>query len=228
VIPEAQESLDRVVQRLGWDGAEVLLSIDGLLSIEGRNMLVRSIDRAKDADQRRRGQLDLTIGDKRTLQGEVDAGTVTLWVYACPDCGCRISDQAVKNRSWPPRCFECNGVSNSDQSLMDGRPMVPVEIPVRKLPDAFRHLDGRGVTERYIAKLARALDQQRQAVVPVRDVAFAHNARVLLRFAAARAGVDFDGGRTAVLGDGQDARVHFYADPGEGLGVEARFLDEQA
>jgi hypothetical protein len=229
VSDDLQHDVDAAVARIGVLEAEKWLAIDAW-SIRGRNALVRAIDRAKEADDRRE-QLDLTLGDRRTLQGEIDAGKVFLQVYACPDCGQRISDQTVKNRSWPPRCFECNRVDPEVQTLMDGKPMISVEIPVRKLPDAFRHVDTPSRTtlsERYIRKLVRSIDQQRQAAVPVRDVAFPHNARVLLRFAAARAGVTFEQGRVAVLGDGQDARVHFYVDPEDGLGAAANLPEPYA
>lgn len=216
-----QEALDVLVARIGSKTAEELLTVNAW-TIEGRNMLVRAIDRAKEGEARAAEQQTLTLDDRRTLQGEVDAGLVRLQVYACPDCGCRISDQTVRNRSWPPRCFECNGIDEQDQDLTDGRPMVPTEIPVRKLPDAFKHLDSAlrlGINATYIAKLVREIDSQRQATVHVRDVGFAHNARVVLRFAAARAGVYFEGGAVRVLGDGQDARVHFSVDPTEGVGA---------
>lgn len=215
-----QPTLDLIVKRMGVALATDLLSVD-VFTISGRNGLVRAIDRAKEADERIE-QIDLTLADKRTLQGEVDAGRLMLVVYMCPDCGSRIEDQLVKNRSWPPRCFECNDVPPNEQSLMDGKPMAPVDIPVRKLPDAFKHLDSslrRGIDETYLRKLARAIEQQRQAMVRVSEAGFAHNARVILRFAAARAGVDFDEGAIRVLGEGQDQRVHFYVDPAEGIGA---------
>lgn len=211
--------LDLLVHRMGVEIASDLLTLD-VLTIAGRNMLVRAIDREKEAQAA--GQLDLTLGDKRTLQGEVDAGRVYLEVYMCPDCNARISEQSVKNRSWPPRCFECNNLDPQLQTLMDGKPMTLVEIPVRKLPDAFKHVDSsltNGIRETWLRRGARRIETDRQAMVSAREAGSVHNARVILRFLAARAGVDFDQGAVRVLGEGQDARVHFYVDPAEGVGA---------
>jgi hypothetical protein len=120
-------------------------------------MLVRSIDRAKDADERAPRQLDLTLGDKRTLQGEVDAGRSRCWCTHARTAVCRISDQAVKNRSWPPRCFECNGVSDERADAhgrqADGPRRDPGPEAARRVPASRRRRTG--ITERYIAKLAR-------------------------------------------------------------------------
>jgi predicted RNA-binding Zn-ribbon protein involved in translation (DUF1610 family) len=167
-------------------------------------------------------------GDRpiRSLQAEIDAGELRLLVYVCPDCGLRQSEQAVRNQSFPPRCFECNGLDEQKQTLMDGKPMVPLEVPVRKLPDAFRHLDSSmrtGITERYIAKLVRSIDQQRQASIPVRDAGgLAHNARLILRFAAERAGVVVEDGAIRVRGDGSNAIATFFVDPADGAGAAPR------
>lgn len=216
------ETLDELVAFIGAEPARRLLSL-GVLTVEGQNAMVRAIDRAKEAEAKAGAQLDLTLSDTPTLQAEVDAGRIMLHVYACPDCGTRIAEQKVKNRSWPPRCFECNGLDEQEQTLMDGKAMVATEIPVRKLPDAFKHLDGiskrAGITEKYLAKLSRLIDQQRQGVVPVRDVGFAHNARLILRFAAGRAGVNFEAGAVRVFGEDEGARVHFFVDPEEGMGA---------
>lgn len=219
-----QESLDDVVSRIGVSDAERLLALD-LWTIAGRNALMTSIGRAKEAAAV--GQIDLTLGDARVrpLQGEIDRGELKLLVSVCPDCGLRRGEQAVKNRAFPPRCFECNGVAESEQTLMDGKPMIPLEIPVRKLPQAFKHLDSSlrtGITERYIAKLVREIDQQRQATVPVREAGgHAHNARIILRFAAERAGASLTAGAIRVRGDGEDARVTFFVDASEGVGNQA-------
>jgi hypothetical protein len=191
-------------------------------TIAGRHAMLRAVERAKEGEARAGAQIDLALDDKRTLQGDVDAGRITLQVYVCPECSARISDQSVKNRAWPPRCFECNNLDPMKQTLMDGKPMVSTEIPVRKLPDAFRHVDSvltNGIDERYVRRLVREIENQKQAMVPAAHVGFPANARVLLRFAASRAGVDYNAGAVRELGEGQDVRVHFYVDPTEGVGA---------
>lgn len=220
-MSEFDDVFERVVERLGVGEAEKLLGLP-VFSIDGRDALLRAISRVKE--RALEGQASLVLGDERTLQGEVDAGLLVLWVHVCPDCGTRIEGQSVKNESWPPRCFECNGIDHQDQSLMDGKPMVPMELPVRKLPDAFKHLDSAkrtGVNQRFIAKLVAGIDQQRQATVTLRDAGgFAHNARIILRFAAERAGASVTQGAIRVRGTGPDARVTFFVDAGEGVGAE--------
>jgi hypothetical protein len=148
--------------------------------------------------------------------------------WACPACGKGLRDQSISpDRAGlvvPPRCFECNGIEPGKQTLMDGVSMIPTHFPVRRLPDAFKRIDGvrpLGINSRYLANLARRLtDSPRLAAVPLADVGgFVDNAVLVLRYVAETAGLAWNEGRLEVPEDGKGV-VRWIADAGEGIGAE--------
>lgn len=128
------------------------------------------------------------------------AGAHVLRVWSC-ECGQRWDR---RSGSFPPRCVNCK------------QPMEATEIPVRKLPDAFQHVNSALADPvKYVRGLSREIERSRQAAVGVTDLGgFRENCVLALRWASEAAGYDFTKGRIQHDGTGWAGYVRWFADDG--------------
>lgn len=98
-----------------------------------------------------------------------------------------------------------------------------IDYPVRKLPDGFEHLRPTvtsGITRRFLRRLQRDIENQRQATVLLTEVGLSqHNGRVVLGYAAQKAGMRVEDGRFSYEGTRDEGLVRFHADPDAGVAL---------
>lgn len=136
------------------------------------------------------------IGQVPQLIPDEQGTPVILKLLACDECG---SVELVDGLG------RCGDHPEAGSSFVD--------YPVRKIPEGFKHL---GVGRKQLQQLVRDVRDQRQAALLISEVGqHRHNARIVLRYAAEKAGYAPDHCRV----DDAEELVRLFAEPDAGVPV---------